>query len=183
MSEKLHSVEHDNSHGHETHALPEELPKRAEVEKDTAEEVDIKKTRELIDEIHQSSDGSSDEPDNSGTNILQMPVIEPIADTIAKTWRSIRQNLSPPERRYSKIIHNPIISNVSEFTAKTLARPYAILCGGLTALIGSAIYLYFNRQFGFQYNFFVPIFLFAGGLGVGLLVEIAYIGALSRRQK
>lgn len=185
MSEKLHSVEHDRQPdetpgGHEAH------PKQTEHTKDDiSEKLDIKKTRELIDEIHQASGSNQDEPDNSGATSPRVPLpdLQPLADAVAKTWRSIRQNLNPSERRYSRFIHNAIVSNVSEFTARTLARPYAILTGGLTALIGSAIYLYYTRHLGYHYNFFVPIFLFAGGLGVGVLAEIFYITAISRRQK
>lgn len=184
MSEKIRSTEHNVQTG-ETPSEHETQPKQAEhIKDDINEKIDVKKTRELIDEIHQTS-GSRDEPDNSDDTSLRVPLpdFQALADAAAKTWRAIRHNLTPSEKRFSKVIHNTIVRNVSDFTARTLARPYAILTGGITALIGSAIYLYITRHLGFHYNFFVPIFLFAGGLGVGILAEILYLTAISRRQK
>ena len=177
MSERLPRNIEQDVQAHEASPTPEQEPKHAEKKTDIkSETLNIEKTRERIGEIHKPKADQLDESAQSASKIINVPLpdLAPIIDTITKTWSSIRRNLSPSERRYSKIIHNPVVSSISEFTAKTLARPYAILSGGIVALIGSGLYMYYTRHLGYKYNFFVPILLFLSGLVVGIAVELIY---------
>ena len=183
MAEQLpHAFEQKNFEPDEHEAAPEALPPQAEQEIVKAETVDADRARheaqarDKIKEIHKPKLETLDESARSASRIIRVPLasLEPVVETITKTLTSIRQNLSPSQKKFSKVIHNPVISNVSEFTAKTLARPYAILAGGVVAVIGSGVYLYYTRHLGYQYNYFVPILLFGAGLAAGIAVELFY---------
>ena len=196
MSEKAPSFEHKNietdrhEDGSETvppqvEVSPDEhqedssetLPTQAEKEMNAEAKTKAAEAREKIKhEIDKPKLETLDESARSASIIIRVPLqsLEPVVETISKTWTSIRQNLSPSQKTFSKVIHNPVISSVSEFTAKTLARPYAILAGSVVAVIGSAVYLYLTKHYGYQYNYFVPILLFVGGLAAGIAVELFY---------
>lgn len=177
MSEKLGNIENRHEaqeNAHEVPAAPEARPEQVDRQAETrAKQHHVEQARKAIEQAHESS---ADEPSRAGTRTVRVPLhkIEPVIETVAKTWSSIRQNLSPSQKTFSKVIHNPVVSSVSEFTAKTLARPYAILAGGAVAVVGSAAYLYFTRHLGYKYNFFVPMLLFLAGLAAGIIVEMVY---------
>lgn len=194
MSEKLNASFENHDATSETASTPEveqpinpenqaEVIAEKKIDKAEAREKEARETEarkkealEKLDKIHERPKDELDESAQSAAKIIRVPLqrLEPVVDSLAKTWGAIRQNLSPSEKVFSKVIHNPVIENISEFTAKTLARPYAILSGGIIAMIGSAIYLYYTRHLGYQYNYFIPILLFTAGLAVGLLVEMFY---------
>lgn len=89
-----------------------------------------------------------------------------------ETMRKVRRHLSPANRSFSKFIHQPAVDAVSEFSAKTVARPSAILGGGIVALLGSGFILFMAKYYGFRYNFFVYIGLLAVGFVAGVLIEL-----------
>ena len=72
----------------------------------------------------------------------------------------------------SKIIHRPLVERTSETAAKTIARPTAILTGGVSAFVGSIIVLYYAKRSGFSVGLSLFIILFAGGYLIGLLIEL-----------
>jgi ABC-type nickel/cobalt efflux system permease component RcnA len=94
-----------------------------------------------------------------------------------KTLSHVRQQLPQHERTFSKVIHQPVIERVSEIGAKTVARPSAILSGGICALIGSSIVFYMAKHYGFRYNFFVFILLLGIGFALGLFIELLWKGS------
>lgn len=176
MSERLKHGESSPIENKPTQAHQEQQPS-AEKNPDTRiEKLDLEKARERVHEIHRPKSGPSQKSHRRDTAKMHVPLpsLEPVADKLAKKLGTIRQNLSPSEKSFSKVIHSPVVSAVSEATAKTLARPYAILSGGIVASIGSALYLYYTRHLGYQYNFFVPILLFFAGLVAGIAVELLY---------
>jgi hypothetical protein len=89
-----------------------------------------------------------------------------------------RQNV--PDKALSKFIHQGAVDAASETLGKTIARPSGMIGGGLFAFIGTTIFLYTARHYGFRYNFLVFVCLFAGGLFFGLLCE-AIILLIRRR--
>lgn len=89
-----------------------------------------------------------------------------------------RQNV--PDKALSKFIHQGAVDAASETLSKTIARPSGMIGGGLFALIGTTVFLYTARHYGFRYNFLVFVCLFAGGLFFGLLCE-AIILLIRRR--
>src|SRR5579862_4027775 len=139
---RANSPEDDRSSERDIHAHEAQMAKiEKAVENDAAnaKELDPEDARKQLKELDKPSEKNDldKQPSESAQRILRVPLpdLQPVVNALAKTWTSIRQNLSPSERAYSKVIHNKIVSTVSEFTAKTLARPYAILAGGVTTVI------------------------------------------------
>lgn len=51
----------------------------------------------------------------------------------------------------SKVIHQPVVRNVSEAAGKTVSRPSGLLGGSLMAFIGTSAYFYLAANQGFKY--------------------------------
>jgi hypothetical protein len=85
-----------------------------------------------------------------------------------------RKHLSPYSRAMSKVIHQPVVDTASEAVAKTVGRPSGIIGGGLVALIGTSVYYYLTKHFGYGYNSFVFIILMGVGFTLGWCCEILY---------
>ncbi len=83
----------------------------------------------------------------------------------------VRRQLTPGQRSFSKVIHQPVVDAVSEATAKTIGRPSGILGGGLLALAGTTAYYYITKHYGYDYNYGVFLLLVAAGFVVGWLAE------------
>lgn len=93
-----------------------------------------------------------------------------------------RKQLNPLERPLSRFMHQPVVENISEAAAKTVGRPSGILGGGIAALTGTAAYYYIAKHYGYEYNYFVFIFLLAAGFISGLLTELL-LKTLRRRRR
>ena len=180
MSEKLKHTESWPSQTEHAPSGEHHRPSAEKQEKSKKETLSVEKTRETISEIHKHNPGAAhavsvNDTQDNGTSM-------PMPNSLTQKLRDIRHVLRPSEKRFSKIIHNPTISAVSEATAKTVARPYAVLAGGFFACVGSAIYMYYTRHLGYKYNFFVPILLFGAGLAIGIVVEVLF-RAVNRGKK
>lgn len=87
-----------------------------------------------------------------------------------QTMVTLRHRLSPASRRFSSVIHTPVIEKTSEVLAKTIARP-SVSLGAITgAVIMSGGFYLFARHYGFT--------LKGSEVWVGLLIGAA-IGLLS----
>jgi len=102
--------------------------------------------------------------------------------TLSRELTAIRRRLSAPQKALSKVIHQPVISAVSEPLGKTVSRPSGLLGGGLVAFIGTSAYLYLAKSAGMRYNYFIFLGLFAGGFVVGLLLELLVHAATGPRR-
>jgi hypothetical protein len=85
---------------------------------------------------------------------------------------SVRKKLPVLDRTFSKITHQPVVDKVSDVSSEYIARPYPILFGGITALIGCSILLYFARRDGFNVPPILFAALFTGGFVIGLAIEM-----------
>lgn len=92
----------------------------------------------------------------------------------ARTMNRVRQRLSPVSRGFSRLVHQPVVNSLSEGMAKTVARPSGLFGGGLVALIGTSIYYYISKHYGYDYNFFVFILLLAVGFIGGWSIEVLW---------
>lgn len=102
--------------------------------------------------------------------------------TLHRELAAIRRKLNVPQRALSKVIHQPVISAVSEPLGKTLSRPSGLLGGGLVAFLGTSGYLLLAKRSGMPYSYFVFLALFAGGFVVGLVLELLVYAATSSRR-
>jgi len=90
-----------------------------------------------------------------------------------RSMTKVRSRLSPPERTLSKVVHQPAINVASTVAAQTVARPKGILVGGIFAFIGSIGFLFFAKNYGFEYNYLLFIALFVIGYTLTTFIELA----------
>jgi hypothetical protein len=110
-----------------------------------------------------------------------------LIDNVAKMLRMrkslshIQNRLKPAEKSFSKVVHQPLVRRVSETTAQNITRPSGLLGGGVTAFIGSLVYLWLTRTANVAYNYFVFLLLFVGGFLLGVAIEWLLFLARKRR--
>lgn len=90
----------------------------------------------------------------------------------ARTMTRVRKQLSPVSQLFSRIVHQPAVNALSEVGAKTVGRPSGIIGGGLAAFVGTSIYYYLTKHYGYEYKFSVFLILLAGGFVVGWAAEL-----------
>ena len=103
--------------------------------------------------------------------------------TLQRELTQIRRHLSKPNRALSKVIHQPVVRNVSEAAGKTVSRPSGLLGGSIMAFVGTSAYFYLAANQGFKYNYAVFLAMFFGGFAFGLILELlVWTATRSRRQ-
>jgi hypothetical protein len=125
-------------------------------------------TAQTAEEVIAKRESEAEEPDG-------MPALvnKDLKDTKYKrTLQSVRKDLNAPERALSKIVHNPIVDAISAGAEKTIARPSGLLAGSICAFVGSSLFLYIAKHYGYTYNFLLMSMFFVGGFGLGLLIEL-----------
>jgi hypothetical protein len=83
----------------------------------------------------------------------------------------VQTQMSASERTFSKVIHAPIVENVSETLGNTIARPNAILAGSVTAFILVLVVFLTAKYFGYPLSGFETIAAFVLGWILGLLYD------------
>ena len=86
----------------------------------------------------------------------------------------VRQNMSKPERTFSKIIHKPFVEKTSEALGKTIARPSGLAGAAVAAFVGLLSVYSIAKFAGFQLSGSEMPLLLAGGFLLGLFIEWAY---------
>lgn len=98
-----------------------------------------------------------------------------------QTLKQIRKDMTPADRVFSKVIHNPVVDKTSEVIGRTIARPNLILAGGIgTLTLGLAIYL-LAKQYGYVLSGFESIGSFIVGWAIGIIVEFIRVGFKNKR--
>lgn len=85
--------------------------------------------------------------------------------------REVQRKEAPATRTFSKVVHQPVVEELSNLAEGTVARPSGLLFGGIVSVISSLVILYISRHYGYEYNFLVGLVGFAGGFVLGLLIE------------
>lgn len=98
-----------------------------------------------------------------------------------KTLSRVQDQLSTPQRAFSKVIHQPVVEQLSNVGSRTIARPSGVMGGGLFALLGGGLVLYFSKRYGFEYNYLLFAMLFAAGFAAGLAIELTLKLAVRRQ--
>lgn len=135
----------------------EELSRSAESLSLSSKEVSLPKTESRPDEH---------EPSSSYVNK------ELRAMALQRTMIRVRKQLNPADKLMSKVIHIPVVEKISETASKTVARPSGLLGGGLLAVVGTTVYYYLSRRFGYEYNFSAFLVLVSFGFLAGLAIEL-----------
>lgn len=192
MSEK-HPLHHEHSKNHEHAAELKEIERKsheksAEKAKDAAHEHkgNIENIRESIEKEALTSETSKGREKHSPKHEKDQSRYvskELVDESYRRTLNRTRQHLSSPEKAFSKFIHNSVVDSVSELASKTVARPSGILAGGIFAFLGSSVFLWIARHYGYEYNFLLFAVLFLGGFFFGLLCEAIIRLALLRHRR
>lgn len=135
----------------------------------------VQHIREKIQEAARSEKSVASDLENQGETEQNHPVTinkELKAHAYNRTLRRAQAQLPVAYRTFSKVIHAPAIEAASEAIGKTVARPSGILAGGVAAFLGSSAFLWVARHYGYEYNFLLFVFLFAGGFLLGLVTEL-----------
>jgi seryl-tRNA synthetase len=88
------------------------------------------------------------------------------------TIKNVQTHLRPSERRFSKILHNDTIEAISELGASTVARPNAILGGGVAMVFGGLALLLTARYFGFTIPMSSLIALYIIGFVLLFIIDV-----------
>ncbi len=161
----------------ETEAMREHAEKIAENAREAIKKQQETDTHKLEQEAKQHAAEAKQHPletekqpeDNSST----LGVAQTIKDkAYQKELTNIQKHLSKPSRTFSKIAHNKTVEKISEVGAKTIVRPSGMLGGSILAFVGSSIFLWMAKHYGFRYNFSVMLLLFIGGFLLGALIEM-----------
>lgn len=90
-----------------------------------------------------------------------------------KTLQQAQSHMSLPARTFSKLIHTPIVEKTSETIGSTIARPNAILMGGLSSLLlVSSVYL-IAKHYGYNLSGGETMVAFGLGWVLGLVIDYA----------
>jgi len=85
--------------------------------------------------------------------------------------KQLQTELSPTQRTFSKVIHNPIVEKTSDVVGSTIARPNAILSGAMVAFfLVLAVYVV-SKFYGYTLSGFESIGAFIIGWVIGLLYD------------
>jgi hypothetical protein len=182
MSERMELLERPPEHELiEAHSTPDR-PKQAErldsLRNETHEDNPSDRINEIRSSIQESATSSSETiqavaaPANHN-NQLPYHDKKSRAQELDKELNTIRKQLPKSEQVLSRVVHTKSIQTVSNAAEKTVARPQALLWGGLFAVISSAALYMTAKYIGFEYNYLVSILCFVGGYAVGLIVELA----------
>lgn len=111
------------------------------------------------------------------------PSKEDLSVTFKATMSRARKNMTPAERTFSKVIHNPAVEKVSDAVGSTLARPNLIIAGGLGTLIFGVVIYLTAKHYGYVLSGFEAIGTFILGWCIGAIIEFARVGFANSKQR
>jgi len=179
MNEKMphhheghHERQEHHEHAHESDRA-KQLEKAAEQARKHESEVDINKLEERAEHEARPAEALRHKTEEDQYKPTQSFVNWELKNlAYSRLLNRARKKLSPGQKAMSKVIHQPAINAVSEATAKTIGRPSGLLGGGILAFCGTTIYYYVCQHYGYDYNFFIFIFLLVVGLLTGWFAEL-----------
>ena len=174
MSEQLRS--------HEQHTTPEVTTEHIDRLKDIEQKAHeahhehAEKLDAIRAKVEHEAHSAEEIKDKEESVTERQPLHHHITKLIKKeqykqTLKQVQSHLSKPEKRFSKVIHQPAVESASEVGAKTIARPYSIIGGALFAIIGSFTVLAVAKHVGFAVPNSIFFILFVLGYLVALIIE------------
>lgn len=170
------------------HLLPAHNPEHHKVRQEKHKSESLQEARKEIAETnkheHQPNPLERLEAAAEASGQAELRVTPSRSDKKANVQRQLshlRYKLTPSERRFSKVIHQPVIRAISEVSGKTISRPSGMLGGSILAFFGSTSYLLLAKYQGFRYNYGVFLALFFGGFVVGITLEFIVWAATRSR--
>jgi hypothetical protein len=163
--------EHEAARAHERiKHIHETAPEKQEKSREEIEEIRVEANHEAKSAEQMLHEANQDTKDQDNEQPLITFELKEIA--YQRLLTRARRHLPTYSRAMSKIIHQPAVDAVSEAVGKTVGRPSGIIGGGLMALIGTSIYYYLARHYGYSYNSFVFLLLMLVGFVLGWSIEV-----------
>jgi hypothetical protein len=123
------------------------------------------KHSEQIKHTHEQSQTHHERPHHYITKQIKQGVFLELLD-------QTRSQLNKKETVFSKFTHNNLVENVSEVSAKTIARPNQILGGGIFMVLGGVLLVLLAKKYGFELPLSVFIVLYLLGYVSFLILEL-----------
>ena len=101
-------------------------------------------------------------------------------DSYKTSLKRLQRHLTPTQRRFSRVVHQTTIEDISQALSETICRPYGLLGAGLAGVIGSTVLMALADKRAFSYNYYWVLVFLAGGFILGLLVE--WLVSLTQRR-
>lgn len=177
MAETLKDNQHEHSPVPENDHLSHEKAPRDDIEAiEHKPKHNIENLRQRAEKEAISSQETLDKTRSNETHAPKETFVNKELKDMAysRTLNRVRQQLSPVNRTFSRFIHQPVVDSLSEGAAKTIGRPSGLFGGGLVALVGTSVYYYVSKHYGYDYNFFVFLILLVGGFVAGWALEILW---------
>lgn len=115
--------------------------------------------------------------------VRQQPSKGDLQASFNTTMKQVRKEMSPAERTFSKVIHNPVVEKVSGAVGSTVARPNLIIAGGLGTLIFGAVIYLTAKHYGYVLSGFEAMGTFILGWCLGAIIEFARVGFLNTKRR
>jgi hypothetical protein len=180
MSEKLleSPPQHELIEAHSTPDKPQRAERLDSVRNEKHEDNPSDRLNEIrssLEELATSSEKTKQAALASEAQPAEKPRVtnEHKAESLQKELAIVRKQLPKADRALSQVVHNKNVQKVSTVGEKTIARPQALLWGGLFAALSSGGLYLTAKYIGFEYNYFVSILCFVAGYALGLIVELA----------
>jgi len=90
----------------------------------------------------------------------------------AHHMKQLHAEMNPPQRAFSKFIHNPVIEKTSDAIGGTVARPNAILAGAVVAFFLVLGVYVVAKFYGYPLSGFETIGAFVIGWALGLVYDL-----------
>lgn len=95
--------------------------------------------------------------------------------------KQVQKELTPTQRGFSKVIHNPVVEKTSDTVGATVARPNAILSGAVVAFfLVLAVYV-IAKYYGYPLSGFETIGAFIVGWVIGILYDYFKVLATGKK--
>ncbi len=95
------------------------------------------------------------------------------------TMNDVRSELSPLEQSWSKIIHNPVLSQIGTSLTITILRPRPLITGAVIAIVFILAAYLLERLYGYQVSGSESLLGFSIGWAAGAIYSLV-IELLSR---
>lgn len=93
------------------------------------------------------------------------------AQAFSDTMSQAQSHLSPLQRIFSRFIHTRVVATVSDVIGSTFARPIALLCGALAAILATLVLYGTAKYFGYSLSGSESLVAFGLGWLIGIIIE------------
>ncbi len=157
--------------------IHEKLERKSSEKRTDAEDA----SREALEHAHELKKESHASTREKQPHHNHLPSKQDRARAYETVMDDVRSHLSPSSRAFSKTIHNPVVEKTSEAVGGTIARPNALLAGGVSAFIVSlAVYL-IARHYGYPLSGSESIATFAAGWIIGVVFDFIRLMITGKR--